>query len=225
MSRQTPEFRIKVCGITTAGDARMAASAGVDAVGLNFYPKSARYLPPENARAVVDALPVGIAKVGLFVNADVGEVCQTFDRLGLDLIQLHGDEPPEVMSQLGDRPVIRAFRLGPDGLKPVAEYIDECRRLDRLPRLVLLDAYQAGSYGGTGRVADWRVAAEYPASDWHPPLVLAGGLTAEKVGSAIRAVRPAAVDTASGVESTPGHKDPALVEAFVREARQAFAAQ
>ncbi len=220
-----PEFRIKVCGITTAGDARMAASAGVDAVGLNFYPKSARYLPPEKAPAVVEALAAGITKVGLFVNADVGEICKTFDRLGLDLIQLHGDEPPEVMSQLGNLPVLRAFRLGPEGLKPVVEYLDECRRLERLPRLVLLDAYQSGTYGGTGHVADWTAAAEYPASDWHPPLVLAGGLTAENVGSAIRAVGPVAVDTASGVESAPGRKDPTLVEAFVREARQAFAAQ
>ncbi len=225
MAQHEPDFRIKICGITTAADAQVVASAGTDAVGVNFYPRSPRYVQPDRARQILNTLASGIVKVGLFVHADVRAICRTFDRVGLDLVQLHGDEPPEVIVQLGDRPVIRAFRLGPAGLQPVTDYLDECRRLDRLPRLVLIDAHQAGMYGGTGRVADWGAAAEYPAKPWHPPLVLAGGLTAQNVGRAIRTVRPAAVDTASGVESSPGQKDPALVEAFAGAAREAFADQ
>ncbi|HUT91566.1 MAG TPA: phosphoribosylanthranilate isomerase [Thermoguttaceae bacterium] len=215
-------FRIKICGITTVDDALTAARAGADAVGLNFYPKSPRHLEPDEARRIVEALPPGVVKVGLFVNASPGDVCGTFDRLGLDLVQLHGDEPPDLLAGLGDRAVMRAFRVGREGLEPVAEYLRRCRGLGCLPRLVLLDSCVKGTYGGTGRVVDWRVAARYPSDDWHPPLVLAGGLTPDNVAEAIRAVRPAGVDTASGVESSPGRKDRALVERFVQSARQAF---
>ena len=164
----------------------------------------------------------GRGQVGLFVNAPEREICRTFDDLGLDLVQLHGDEPAEFLARLGDRPLMRAFRVGQQGLKPVGEYLEKCRRLHSLPRLTLLDAFVKGAYGGTGRVADWGLVARYPIDDWHPPLVLAGGLGPENVGEAIRAVRPAAVDTASAVESSPGHKDLALVERFVAAAQEAF---
>ena len=105
-------FRIKICGITSVEDARAVAAAGADAVGLNFYAKSPRYVTPEKARQIVNALADELVKVGLFVNAAVEEVCETFDQLGLDLIQLHGDEPPTFPARLGGRPVMRAFRLG-----------------------------------------------------------------------------------------------------------------
>jgi phosphoribosylanthranilate isomerase len=215
-------FRIKICGITTVDDARVAASAGADAVGLNFYPKSPRWIDADQARRIVEALPDGVAKVGLFVNPPEADVCRTFDDLRLDLVQLHGDKPPEFLARLGDRPVVRAFRLGEAGLAPVVEYLDRCRRLDCLPRMVLLDSLVKGAYGGTGKVTDWTAAARYPVGDWHPPLVLAGGLTPDNVAEAIRAVRPAAVDTASGVESSPGRKAEAAVRQFVRRALDAF---
>jgi phosphoribosylanthranilate isomerase len=215
-------FHIKICGITRVDDALAAAQAGADAIGLNFYPASPRFVSPAQAEAIVAAELPGVVKVGLFVGSDAREVCETFDRLKLDLIQLHGDEPPEYLAHLGGRPVMRAFRLGPAGLSPVVTYLDDCRRLGCLPRLVLLDAYTPGVYGGTGEIADWAVAAEYRAMDQVPPLVLAGGLTPQNVTRAIRSVRPAAVDTASGVESSPGRKDPAAVAAFVRVAREAF---
>lgn len=215
-------FCIKICGITNRDDALLAVQAGADAIGLNFYPPSPRFVSLETARQIIAALPNEIVKVGVFVNATAADVCKTCDELHLNLIQLHGDEPPEYLAHLGGRPVMRAFRLGPAGLSPVVTYLDDCRRLGCLPRLVLLDAYTPGVYGGTGEIADWAVAAEYRAMDQVPPLVLAGGLTPQNVTRAIRSVRPAAVDTASGVESSPGRKDPAAVAAFVRVAREAF---
>ena len=217
-------FRIKICGITSPEDGAMVARAGADAVGLNFYPKSARSITRQRAAQIIDALPAKIVKVGLFVNAAVDEVVRTFDGLGLDLIQLHGDEPPEFLAAVESRPVMRAFRLGPSGLTPIRQYLADCRDLGCLPKFVLIDAYRKGSYGGTGRKADWSVANTYPPNDVadYPPLVLAGGLTPDNVGDAIRAVHPMAVDTASGVEISPGVKAPELVSQFVRTAAEAF---
>jgi len=215
-------FRVKICGITTADDARVAARAGADAVGLNFYAKSPRCVEPDEARRIIRALPSDVVKVGLFVNASVEEVSQTFDALGLDLVQLHGNEPPELLARLGERPVMRAFRVGGEGVEPVADYLEACRGLGCLPRLVLLDSRAKGAYGGTGKVGDWAALARYPIHPWHPPLVLAGGLRPENVAEAVRAVRPAGVDTASGVESSPGRKAAALVERFVAAALDAF---
>lgn len=218
-------FRIKICGVTSVEDAEAVVRAGADAVGLNFYPKSPRYVALDQARRIVDVLPDGVVKVGVFVNAPGHDVLSVSIILGLDLIQLHGDEPPMFLKELGDRPVMRAFRLGEKGLEPVGWYLAQCRQLGCMPRLTLIDANVKGVYGGSGQVADWQVLKTYRA-DRHagsiPPLVLAGGLTADNVGEAIRTVSPAAVDTASGVETAPGKKDPAAVEAFVRAARRAF---
>ncbi len=215
-------FHVKICGISTIDDALVAARAGADAIGLNFVPESRRYIPHERARHIVEGLPPGIVKVGLFVNCPAQEVCRACDLLGLDLIQLHGDEPPEFIGKLAGRPVMRAFRLAGSDLTPVAEYLDACRRLECLPRLALLDAFCKDRYGGTGRTTDWSLAARYHEEVAIPPLVLAGGLNPSNVAEAIRAVRPVAVDTASGVESQPGCKDPQLVAGFVQEAWNAF---
>jgi phosphoribosylanthranilate isomerase len=220
--RAVKAFHIKICGITRAQDALWAASAGADAVGLNFYSRSPRYIWPEDARELIGLLPPEVVKVGVFVNAEPGEICQLFDQLGLDWIQLHGDEPPMLLEQLGGRPVIRAFRLGPDGLGPVLEYLERCRYVGRMPDWILLDGYRPGEYGGTGVEANWEVCRQYTGMAGMPPVVLAGGLTPANVGEAIRTVRPMAVDTASGVELSPGRKDPSLVAEFIRAAREAF---
>jgi len=218
-------FRAKICGITSVEDALMVAEAGADAVGLNFYPKSSRYLRPEPAERIVAALPPTVVKVGLFVNAAAGHVRGTQQRLGLDLVQLHGDEPPEYLAELGQVPLMRAFRVDSAGLEPVYDYLRQCRRLGCLPRLLLIDAHVKGVYGGSGEVADWQLLGTY-AEDRRegplPPLVLAGGLTPDNVAEAIQRVRPAAVDVASGVESSPPHKDPRRVAAFVTAAREAL---
>jgi phosphoribosylanthranilate isomerase len=221
-SRTPVMFRVKICGITTVDDARAVARSGADAVGLNFYAPSPRSVGLDRARQIVQALPTDVVKVGLFVNAPHGDICRTFDEAELNLIQLHGDEPPEFLTRLGDRPVMRAFRLGSAGLQPVADYLEECRQLGCLPRLILIDSSTEGAYGGTGRVADWTVVSRYPFRDWQPPLVLAGGLTPENVAQAIGTARPTAVDTASGVELSPGRKAEALVRQFVQAARNAF---
>ena len=215
-------FRIKICGITNVDDALAVVRAGADAVGLNFYARSPRYIALDTARRIVAALPKEMVKVGLFVNADPADICRVCDDLGLDLIQLHGDEPPELLAQLGERPVMRALRLGAKGFQAVFDYLRRCQELAAMPSLTLLDSLIPGEYGGTGKTADWTAAKQYVAESGLPPLVLAGGLTPANVADAIRAVRPAAVDTASGVESSPGRKDPAAVAAFVRAAREAF---
>jgi phosphoribosylanthranilate isomerase len=215
-------FQTKICGITSVEDALAVAQAGADAIGLNFYARSPRYVTATGAADILKALPAGISKVGLFVDTPASDVCRLFDQLRLDLIQLHGDQPPEFLPQLGQRPVMRAFRVGPEGLRPVAAYLDRCRELGNAIAMTLIDSLVVGEYGGTGMVADWSVAQAYRAEAGAPPLVLAGGLTPENVAAAIRTVRPAAVDVASGVESQPGRKDPARVEAFIQAARRAF---
>ena len=218
-------FRIKICGLTTVDEAILVAQAGADAVGLNFYPGSKRYVPIPQAAMIANALARTVVKVGVFVNAEADQVCETFDRVGLDLIQLHGDEPPYVLPQLGGRPVVKAFRLGQEDLYTIGRYLAECRGMECMPRMTLVDANVEGAYGGTGQVADWEALKTYQPprpEEPIPPLVLAGGLTPDNVAEAIRTVRPEAVDTASGVESSPGHKDRALVERFVHRARQAF---
>jgi phosphoribosylanthranilate isomerase len=218
-------FRIKICGITCVEDALASARAGADAIGLNFYPRSPRYVSGETARQIMAVLPEEMIAVGLFVNTPLADVCRFCDDLQLDLIQLHGDEPPEYLALLGARPIMRAFRVGADGLQPVLEYLDRCRELAAMPRLTLLDSPAGAKFGGTGQTGDWTAAAQYvryAAEANVPPLVLAGGLTPSNVAAAIQAVHPAAVDVASGVESSPGRKDPAAVEAFVQAAKSAF---
>lgn len=215
-------FRIKICGVRSVADALMVAASGADALGLNFYANSRRAVDEATAREIAAALPKEIVKVGVFVNEEAETICWLCDSVPLDLIQLHGDEEPEFLARLEGRPIVRAFRLGESGLAPVRQYLGECDRLGCPPELVMLDAHSAGAYGGTGTVANWNVAAGYHSGDSMQPLVMAGGLTPENVAEAIRQVRPAAVDTASGVESAGGGKDRDLVAAFVGAARRAF---
>ena len=216
------DFQIKICGLTRVEDVRAAAQAGAEAIGLNFYAGSPRFVEPPDAQHLVAAAPRGIVKVGVFVNADAETICGIYDALGLDLIQLHGDEPPEFLAELGGRPVMRAFRLDDRGLAPVADYLNECDRLSSRPRAILLDAHRIGRFGGTGQPADWPTIAEQRHLINEYPLVLAGGLTPENVATAIKTVQPTAVDTSSGVESKPAQKDPQLVRQFVTAAKSAF---
>jgi phosphoribosylanthranilate isomerase len=216
-------FTIKICGITRPEDARAVAEAGADAIGLNFYPQSSRAIDLDRARAIIAVLPDEMVKVGLFVNAAPTEICRICDALGLELIQLHGDEPPELLSSLGGRPVMKAFRAaGADGLRAVLDYLETCRRLGCLPRSILLDAPLAHGFGGSGMLADWTLAKQYGKDRESPKLALAGGLKPENVAESILATGVTAVDTASGVESAPGIKDAAAVRAFVRAARSAL---
>ena len=216
-------FRIKICGITRPEDALLAAEAGADAIGLNFYTGSPRHVTEATAKLIIQVLPVGVAKVGVFVNMPPGEVAATADRLHLDWIQLHGDEPPEALTELAPRHVIRALPCSAARMRAVNKYLERCRTLGTVPAALLADAAISGAYGGTGRTAAWTELA--PPHDWllGIPLILAGGLTAANVASAIEAVRPHGVDTASGVESSPGVKDGQQIREFVSAAK--FAAR
>jgi phosphoribosylanthranilate isomerase len=215
-------FRIKICGITNVDDALAMVGAGADALGLNFYARSPRFVSAEVARDIVRAIPAEIVKVGVFVNSPASDACALFDELGLDLIQLHGDESPAFLQNFGYRPVMRAFRVGSEGIGPVMEYLRRCAELHVRPALTLLDSSLPGAYGGTGKTGSWKAAHQYSEQPNVPPLVLAGGLTLDNVALAILAVRAAAIDVASGVESRPGRKDPIAAAAFVRAARQAL---
>ncbi len=215
-------FRIKICGITRAEDARHAAAAGADAIGLNFYAKSPRFVEIDLAREIAGTVGADVAKVGVFVNSSVDDVRRIGNAVGLDMIQVHGDEPPEFLSELGERPIIRAFRCRSEGLGPVREYLRACRRQGSMPMAVLLDAFDPGQYGGTGKVVDWPAVAGARKELGVENVVLAGGLRPDNVRDAILQAMPSAVDTASGVESSPGMKDPRLVERFVESARDAF---
>ena len=217
-----PLFKIKICGITTPDDGQMVAEAGADAVGLTFYEPSPRYVTIEQAAEIAKVLPRSVARVGLFVNASMEQILQAAEQVPLDAVQLHGDERPEFLQQLRAKialPILRAFRLGPDGLGPVLDYLDVCRQLDASPDMVILDAYRSGEYGGTGETADWEAAARFARLDDRPNLLLAGGLVPGNVAEAIGQVGPDGVDTASGVESSPGRKDPELVRRFIAEAK------
>ena len=216
-------FRVKICGVTNPDDAKKACAAGADAIGLNFYEGSRRFVDIDHAKQISLSIPQGVIRVGVFVNASAADVCRTFDTVGLEAIQLHGDEPPPFLSLLGKRPVIRAFRCRDSNLNEVQDYLAKCIDLQCIPHSVLTDAYYPGQYGGTGRVFDWNLLNTMRANLDGVRLILAGGLTPENVADAIVASRPHAVDTASGVESEAGVKDPDRLFRFVSNARSAFA--
>ena len=218
-------FQVKICGITTIDDARAAVEAGADAIGLNFYPKSPRYVSLDRAKQIATEVGDSLVTVGVMVNPSEAEALATVAEVGLAALQLHGDEPASLAARLSrEVAVIKAFRITAEGLRPALDYLDAFRSAGGQMHAALFDAYRPGQFGGIGETADWRALRQYPAQPLHPPLVLAGGLTPDNVAEAIRAVSPAGVDTASGVESSPGRKDAALVARFVRSARDAFAA-
>jgi phosphoribosylanthranilate isomerase len=207
--------KIKICGVTRSDDAAMAVAAGADFLGLNFWPRSKRYLPGVRAPAVAAAARAAgsVMLVGVFVNATIDEIAAIARRVGLDAIQLHGDETPDLAAAIAratERPVWKAIAIGgPDDLARLAGWPVDA---------ILLDAPTAGR-GGAGQVFDWRLARQ--ARDAHPDrrFALAGGLRPDNVRAAVDAVAPWAVDVASGVESAPGVKDAARVAAFVAAVR------
>jgi phosphoribosylanthranilate isomerase len=203
--------RIKICGITRLEDALAAAELGADALGFNLWPGSPRFVPPEAAREIVSRLPPFVTPVGVFVNQARAEVMRLAAAAGVALVQLHGDEAPPDCEGLG-LPVIKAFRVaGPEDLAAIPAY--------RSVAAVLLDSRSDG-FGGSGRAFDWELARRAAGPR---PLVLAGGLGPGNVARAIRAVRPFAVDAASGLESSPGVKDREKMALFVRAAQEASA--
>jgi phosphoribosylanthranilate isomerase len=208
--------RIKICGVTTPEDARFVAESGADAVGLNFYPKSPRFLAPAQAAAAVRTLSPFTAPVGVFVGMPLRQVCAVAYQLGLRGVQTYDDQPP------AEDPFpfahIPSFRVkDPQGLDHVRRFVETATRLGRPPAAVLIDSHVEGQMGGTGHRAPWHLLAGF---DPGAPLILAGGLTPENVAEAVAVVRPWGVDVASGVEASPGRKDPEKVARFVRAVRE-----
>jgi phosphoribosylanthranilate isomerase len=197
--------KVKICGINSPADAVAAAEAGADLIGLVFYEKSPRHVSLPTAAKIARVLPPYVLKVGVFANAPEDLVLRAIEECGLDLLQFHGDEPPEFCTQFGVMSV-KAFRIRDmKSLKELPDYQTDA---------YLLDAYSPGARGGTGEKFNWDLAIE--ARKFGKPIFLAGGLTPENVAGAARKVRPFGVDVSSGVESSPGKKDSAKVRAFIR---------
>jgi phosphoribosylanthranilate isomerase len=213
--------RIKFCGVTRAADAELCAELGVDAVGLNFYPKSPRCVTPQVGAELVKQLGPLVCPVGVFVNAPPIQMLSVAEYAGLRALQTYSDAPPEFdFGQLGWLP---AFRVKDEaGIAAVRHFLGLAGASPSRsrPAAVVIDSFVPGEMGGTGHVAPWHLLAGL---DLGVPLILAGGLTPDNVADAIRQVRPWGVDLASGIESAPGVKDAGKMRVFVTAVRDADA--
>jgi phosphoribosylanthranilate isomerase len=200
--------KVKICGITNLPDGLAAAEAGADALGFMFYDQSPRHISVEAAAALIRQLPPFVMKVGVFVNAPEDLVLRASRECGLNLLQFHGDEPPEYCLQFGLMSM-KAFRIrDADSLQALQNYPTDAW---------LLDAYSPGKPGGTGETFNWDLALQ--ARTLGHPIFLAGGLTQENVAEAVQRAQPYGVDVSSGVEAAPGRKDHAKVRAFIQAAK------
>jgi phosphoribosylanthranilate isomerase len=198
--------RVKICGITNKKDAIAACDAGADAVGFVFYEKSPRYIDPVQAGNIIKELPPFVTPVGVFVDHDFMDVINVARVTGIHFFQLHGDETPDFCANLGSN-VIKAFR------------VRHKKTITALPNYkvsaYLLDTFEVGLPGGTGKVFKWDIAEE---AKKFGRIILSGGLTPENIREAITKVKPYAVDVSSGVETEPGKKDEAKIREFIRKA-------
>ena len=206
MSVKQRRTRLKICGITRPEDAVAVVQAGADAIGLVFYAPSPRAVDIATAQTVVAVIPAFVTVTALFVNPAADEVQKVLDGVRIDLIQFHGDEEDDFCSQF-NRPYIKAIRV-----RQASDVVASCVRFPGA-LAVLLDSYKPGVPGGTGETFDWSLVPD----ELPKPIILAGGLTIANVASAIRQVRPFAVDVSGGVEADKGIKDPGKITAFVDE--------
>jgi len=212
-----PDIRVKICGLRSVEDVAAVAATKAAYIGLNFFPKSPRYVNLAEARLLALAAPLGLAKVALVVDADDALLDAITEAMPLDMLQLHGHEPPERVAEIRARyglPVMKAIGVADEGdLAPLLEYSLAADQ-------ILVDAKppkNATLPGGNGLTFDWRLVAQ---RRWLKPWMLAGGLTPDNVAEAIRLTNARQVDVSSGVESAPGIKDPAKIKAFVTAATQ-----
>jgi len=204
--------KVKICGITSVADARVAAEAGADMIGLMFYEKSPRHISMETAAEIVRSISPFVARVGVFVNPPEELVTRAIAACGLNILQFHGDEPPKFCTQFGVMSM-KAFRMrDAESLRALADYPTDAW---------LLDAHSSDQLGGTGEKFNWDLAIEAQKSG--RPVFLAGGLTPDNVAEAVRKLQPFGVDVSSGVEFAPGKKDAAKVKLFIERARAASA--
>ncbi|HXY35831.1 MAG TPA: phosphoribosylanthranilate isomerase [Planctomycetaceae bacterium] len=219
---------IKICGLTDPSQARAIAALRPDAVGLNFYPKSPRFVSAAAARKIADAIGSQIERIGVFVEPSSEELRRTVAECGLSGVQIHSANEQHALGEMAvdAGPVTRricGFQVGAPGLAHLRNYLAHHKPGEWIADACLADALVQGMLGGTGQTAPWQVLRdEYLRDEW-PPLILAGGLRPENVAEAIATVRPWGVDVASGVEASPGIKDIERVARFIVEARRAFA--
>jgi phosphoribosylanthranilate isomerase len=202
--------RVKICGVRTLEEAEASVRAGADALGFNFWPESPRFITPEEARRIVAALPALINCIGVFVNEDAGRVREIAWHVGLNIVQLHGEETASYCLHLAPLKVIKAFRVGNE--------FDPRTIRNYSVSAILLDAKVEGQYGGTGKRFPWELAIQ---AKRFAPVILAGGLNSDTVAEAITFVRPFAIDVCSGVESAPGRKDLNRLREFMEEVARA----
>ncbi|MEZ5329090.1 MAG: phosphoribosylanthranilate isomerase [Verrucomicrobiales bacterium] len=206
---------VKICGFTLEQEAVDACRAGADALGINFYPKSKRFISFEESAEWLPNLPGDVSRIGIFVNEDVDRVSEIVMSGHIDAAQLHGDESADYCKVLAERGIsfIKAFGVkDPESLNGIDGYHTPW---------ILLDAWCPGEYGGSGKRFDQQLATATVHRFPHLRVVLSGGLTPDNVSAAVAAVKPAAVDVASGVEDSPGRKNPGMVRRFISEAQQA----
>ena len=198
---------VKICGITNLEDAKFAVRCGADAVGFIFHEESPRFIPHHRAAEIVNSLPEHISKIGVFVNAERKFVREIVNHVNLSAVQLLGNDGPDDLVNF-ETSVIKVFRVYKDfDVESMRNYIVDA---------FLLDTYKEGTYGGTGKAFDWNVAVK---AKEYGRIILSGGLTPENVEDAIRFVRPYGVDVSSGVEGSPGRKDPKKVRDFIMRAK------
>ena len=196
---------IKICGITNTKDALLAEHLGASAIGFVFYRKSPRFISPDQAGEISAALGPFVARVGVFVDEETDMVMHTVHTAGLDAVQLHGSESPDYIRKIHGVQKIKAFRVGEDFDPGVLERIDVSA--------YLLDAYDKNGYGGTGKTFDWDKALM---CKQYGRIILAGGLNADNIDSAIKTVKPWGVDVSSGLEVEPGKKDEKKMKLFFK---------
>lgn len=205
---------LKICGVTNLAEARQLAALGVPALGLNFWPQSKRYCPPETARELSPAIAGAILRVGVFVNHKLSEIEALFHERLIDVVQLHGEEGDDTLRALlaAGIPTVRSLTL--PAVADVARSLSHYQELadeSPAPLALLLDAHAPGLYGGTGETIDWERAADLIARAAPLPVLLAGGITPDNAARALTTTRPAGLDIASGAELSPGQKDFAKV--------------
>jgi phosphoribosylanthranilate isomerase len=213
-------LRVKICGVTNEVDAIQAAELGADWIGLNFFKVSPRYIAQAKAESIVRNLPPFVEPVGIFVSRQLQPVFEITDLVGLRMIQLHSADGGVVLDQRTAVRLIQPFSVSEkNDLGGIGTYLERCRREGgKYPAAIIVDARVPGQFGGTGRTVPWELLADF---QLEIPLILAGGLTPENVAEAVRIVRPYGVDVASGVETSPGHKDVDKMKRFIENAREA----
>ena len=202
--------KVKICGITNLDDAMAAADFGADALGFVFFKKSPRYISPANTGKIIKRLPQFVSTVGVFVNEDKNTIRKTVSQAGIDVIQLHGEEPPAAC-KFPEHLVIKAIRVKSiDNLEIISKYRDKVSAF-------LLDTYTPEIFGGTGQIFNWDIAVE---AKKFGRVILAGGLTPANIEKAVRLVLPYAVDVSSGVEAEKGRKDHKKMKLFIERAKR-----